>query len=86
MAEQIFKKETSWGCNSNDFVGEDEIMVKITLHEYRELIEKNAKTEQRIKEAEEKAYKARKEAEEAKSKLDKVLSLTSNIEGDEDEV
>lgn len=85
MAEQIFKKETNWGYNSNDFVGESEIMVEITLHEYRELIEKNAKTEQRIKEAEEKAYKARKEAEEAKSKLDKVLTLTSNIEEDEDE-
>ena len=83
MAEQIFKKETEWGTNKNDFVGESEIMVEITLHEYRELVEKNAKTEQRIKEAEDKACKARKEAEEAKSKLDKVLALTSNIEEDE---
>ena len=86
MAEQIFKKETNWGYNCNDFVGESEIMVEITLHEYRELVEKDAKTEQRIKDAEGMALKARKEAEEAKARLDKVLSLTSEIEEDEDEI
>ena len=91
MAEQIFKKETEWGINRNDFMGECEIMVEITLHEYRELIEKNAKTEQRIKEAEDMARNARKEAESAKAKLDKVLFMTSSLsivteEEDEDEI
>lgn len=91
MAEQIFKKETEWGINKNDFAGESEIMVRITLHEYRELVEKNAKTDQRIKEAEEETYKARNEAREAKEKLERVLSMTSSIsivtdEEDEDEV
>ena len=82
MAEQIFKKETEWGTNKNDFAGESEIMVRITLHEYRELVEKNAKTEQRIKEAEEKAYKANKDADEARAKMEKLLYLASS----EDEV
>ena len=85
MAEQIFKKETEWGINKNDFAGESEIMVRITLHEYRELVEKNAKTDQRIKEAEEEMYKARNEARESKAKLDKVLALTSKSEECEDE-
>ena len=78
MAEQIFKKETEWGTNRNDFVGESEIMVEITLHEYRELVENNAKTEQRIKEAEEKAYKAKKDADEARAKMEKLLDLASS--------
>ena len=91
MAEQIFKKETEWGVNSDDFAGESELMVQITLHEYRELVEKNARTEQRIKEAEEKAYKAKKEADEARAKMEKVLSMTSSLsivteEEDEDEI
>ena len=81
MAEQTFKKETEWGTNKNDFAGESEIMVRITLHEYSELIEKNANTEQRINEAEEKAYKAKKDADEARAKMEKLLSLASS--GDE---
>ena len=86
MAEQIFKKETEWGVNRDDFAGENEIMVRITLHEYRELVEKNAKTEQRIKEAEEKAYKAKKDADEARFKMEKLLSLASSEnEVDDDE-
>ena len=86
MAEQIFKKETEWGTNKNDFAGESEIMVEITLHEYRELVENNAKTDQRIKEAEEKAYKAKKDADEARAKMEKLLSLASSEnEVDDDE-
>ena len=80
MAEQTFKKETEWGTNKNDFAGESEIMVRITLHEYRELVEKNAKTDQRIKEAEEEMYKARNEAREAKEKLEKLISMTSSLQ------
>ena len=78
MAEQIFKKETEWGVNRDDFAAESELMVQITLHEYRELIEKNAKTEQRINEAEEKAYKAKKDADEARAKMEKLLDLASS--------
>lgn len=85
MAEQVFKKDTPWGENRHDFIGEDEITVTITLSEYRDLVAKNAKTEQRVNEANERASKARQEAEAAKAKLDKVLTLTSEEEETDDE-
>lgn len=85
MAEQTFRKDTGWGASNHDFFGEDEITVTITLAEYRELVEKNAKTEQRVNEANERANKARQEAEAAKAKLDKVLTLTSEEEETDDE-
>lgn len=42
MAEQKFSKDTNWG-NVNDFYGEDEITVTITLREYRELLKASFK-------------------------------------------
>lgn len=45
MAEQVFKKETGWGDVREDFKGKSEIMVTITLHEYRSLVRENAKKE-----------------------------------------
>lgn len=42
MAEQKFSKDTNWG-NANDFYGEDEITVTITLREYRELLKASVK-------------------------------------------
>lgn len=37
MADQVFKKDADYG-NKNDFVGESEITVTITLAEYRDLV------------------------------------------------
>lgn len=42
MAEQKFSKDTNWG-SANDFYGEDEITVTITLREYRELLKASFK-------------------------------------------
>lgn len=42
MAEQTFKKDAIWG-SVNDFYGEDEITVTITLREYRELLKESVK-------------------------------------------
>lgn len=38
MAEQKFEKVVDYSLNHDDFMGEDEILVTITLHEYRKLI------------------------------------------------
>lgn len=40
MAEQKFEKVVDYSLNRDDFMGEDEILVTITLHEYRDLIKK----------------------------------------------
>ena len=60
MAEQVFKKEVEWGSSREDFIGESEITVTITLREYRNLVTAVAKKEheyskliKRIAEAEE---------------------------------
>lgn len=45
MAEQTFKKDAGWGNSINDFYGEDEITVTITLREYRELLKASVKFE-----------------------------------------
>ncbi len=55
MAEMKYKKETDYG-RENDFVGEDEITVTITLNEYRQLVEFHANGENRIEKAEKNKY------------------------------
>lgn len=87
MAEQTFKKETEWGVDKNDFIGESEITVTITLHEYRELIEKVAKADHEKSKVEEKVYEERKKAEAYKTKLDTLLEAMngSKEEDEEDE-
>lgn len=50
MAEQIFKKKTEWTDEINNYVGESEITVTITLCEYRELIRDNALSYRKITE------------------------------------
>ncbi len=55
MAEMKYKKETDYG-RENDFVGEDEITVAITLNEYRQLVEFHANGENRIEKAEKNKY------------------------------
>lgn len=42
MADQKFTKDTDYGRYRDDFAGEDELFVTITLHEYRELVKAKA--------------------------------------------
>lgn len=55
MAEQIFKKECDYG-KCNNFVGESEITVTITLNEYRDLVTEKATKDSDIAKAEENKY------------------------------
>lgn len=73
MAEEVFKKETGWGGKSIDFVGESEIVVTITLHEYRSLVESNAKHAEELRKASEKASEEAAKARALREKLDKLL-------------
>ena len=59
MADQVFKKETEYNCNENNFIGESEITVTITLNEYRELVSHKATRDKDVKSAETEARDAR---------------------------
>lgn len=59
MADQVFKKETGYNVNENNFAGESEIMVTITLNEYRELVSHKATRDKDVKGAETEARDAR---------------------------
>lgn len=86
MAEQVFKKDTSWGANANDFKGEDEIMVHITLHEYRELVEIKAKQDYRIEQKNKELFAMEKERDEAKLRVETLLAtLNGNTEEESDD-
>lgn len=86
MADQIFNKDT---CNTytenyrNDFVGENEITVSITLREYRNLITENAKHREEIRLREEETAKARMERDDAKRQLQGFLEKLGIEEGGE---
>ena len=82
MAEQTFKKETCWGNNKNDFVGEDEILVTITLCEYRELVAANAKHAEELRKANERANEEASKARALRDKLDKLLEAASGKEAE----
>lgn len=56
MAEQIFKKECDYSSNRNDFIGESEITVTITLGEYRKLVTEKATKDSDIAKAEANKY------------------------------
>ena len=59
MAEQVFKKETEYSTNENNFIGESEITVTITLNEYRDLVSHTATRDKDIKSAQSEAREAR---------------------------
>lgn len=80
MAEQVFEKKTDWGANKNDFAGQDEIMVTITLCEYRELVKTNTKHAEELRKAQEAKYEAERKANALREKLDKLLEA----EGEEE--
>lgn len=87
MAEQTFKKETDgYGESSrdNDFAGESEIMVTITLHEYRDLVRSSAKHTEELRKKGEEAYKARRERDAANAKLQGILDKLGVEAGDDE--
>lgn len=86
MAEQVFKKEVDGYYNSNyrdDFSAQDEIMVRITIHEYRELIISKAKHDEAIRLKNEEIRNANSERDAAKQQLQGILEKLG-IEGDEE--
>lgn len=72
MAEQVFKKETEYGTNENNFIGESEITVTITLNEYRELVSRKATRDKDVNEAVSKANESRIEARDLESENTKL--------------
>ena len=84
MAEQIFKKETAWSGISDNFIGEDEIIVTITLNEYRNLVKEVAMKDYDLQKEREKTSEANKKADAYKSKLDALIEKLNGVEDDED--
>lgn len=62
------RKLNKWECELKDFKAENELMVTITLNEYRDLIKKNATAENRIAEAEKDKYRRNEENEKLKKR------------------
>lgn len=82
--EQVFTKETKgWGSTANDFRGQDEIMVTITLHEYRELVTRDAKHAEELRKVNEAKYEAEKKATALREKLDRLLEATQEEKEEE---
>lgn len=72
--EQVFSKDTrGWDGNRDDFRGQDEIMVTITLHEYRELITRDAKHEDEKRKLKDEYYAEHQRANALRTKIDKLL-------------
>lgn len=68
--------------NSNDYVVENEITVQITLAEYRELVGFRAKHGAELSELKSEKYKVEQENKRLK---DKILSLTTECDGEDKE-
>ncbi len=76
MAEQVFKKEVDGyygGDYRNDFFGESEIMVHVTLREYRDLVIDKARHAEAIRLKDEEIRKANGERDAAKQQLQGIL-------------
>lgn len=63
----INKKLDSYRSEMNDFQAENELTVKITLNEYRELISSNATKQNDIRKANNESYELRQENEKLKN-------------------
>lgn len=68
--------------NNNDYVVENEITVQITLAEYRELVGFRAKHGAELSELKNEKYKVEQENKRLK---DKILSLTTECDGEDKE-
>ena len=84
MAQQEFgKKVENYGENIRNYQAEGEIMVTITLAEYRELVEAKAKGDARWSEEYDGRLKAQSEMQKLKQELDEankaITALTSKL-------
>ena len=84
MAEQVFKKETQWNGTADNYFGEDEITVTVTLNEYRTLVREVARKDYDLEKEREKTREANKKAEVYKAKLDALIEKLNGVE-DENE-
>ena len=82
MADQIFKKEALWGTCDN-FIGDGEITVTITLNEYRNLVKEVALKDYDLKKEREKTSEANKKADAYKAKLEALIEKLNGVEDDE---
>lgn len=88
MAEQVFKKEVDGYYGSvyrDDFCAQDEIMVHITLHEYRELVTDKAKHAEALRLRDERVSEANKERDAAKAQLQGILEKLGIESGEEEQ-
>lgn len=84
MAEQTFKKETAWGCVSDNFIGEDEITVTITLNEYRKLVSEVSRKDYDIEKEREKTREANKKADAYKARVEALIEKFNGVEAYDD--
>ena len=68
--------------NNNDYVVDNEITVRITISEYRELVSFKAKHGAELSELKSEKYKVEQENKRLK---DKILSLTTECDGEDKE-
>lgn len=85
MNEKIFdKKADGWRFEANDFVAENELMVTITLAEYRSLIENNAKADQKYNDLLKRKNEVDEQLERTKRENEKLRESFINSKIDED--
>lgn len=85
MAEQIFKKETAWSGTADNFIGEDEIIVTITLNEYRNLVKEVARKDYDLEKEREKTREEARKAQSYKDKLEALIAKLNGVEEEEDD-
>lgn len=79
IEESLLKKKLeSYSSEQNDFQAENELTVKITLNEYRNLIKEHALSDHKIKEAEKNKYTRESENKKLKEE-NKELSMKLEI-------
>lgn len=95
MAKEVFGKEVDYSEDKNNFTIENELTVKITLNEYRELVSVKATKDMLVKKAEEDKYSRENENKSLKEEnaalkaelyeLQKRLSAEPSMEEEDNE-
>ena len=79
--EHFYTKEFGNYSNSEDnFVANQELTVTITLHEYRKLIQKDAKADEQIDKARSSMWKAERELDEIKKENEKLKTKIYDLQ------
>lgn len=87
MAEQTFKKNTEYGDEKNNYIGDGEITITITLSEYRELVSVKAVKDKLVDDANKDKYnmqfenqRLKKENDELKAELYELQKKSGELE------